>query len=290
MEFEMNYLLTQASQDEVRKQALLRLGIERANEECWPTPDPRQVEVYNKGEPSTQKPNNQKLLVDWFTPGKSRWTRDCATTFAHDFIARYDAGIFPLLQGKPSISEVEKAFLGYILYLKQGWRRKDQDKEAAKEHKSSLEQRSRSQNRRKQLHCRCVALAKHHELPNHALQLLNYLNTEGMSSEESLGPPGTRRTYKIKTLPWRSKALTQWLQRIDALPLQNANGDVLRRRADHRLRQISDEVSLSRSPVSGLPRNLYDGDWLKSRESRFKRKLGVKAMDYDLHKLDPYST
>lgn len=138
-------------QDCVRKHALARLGIVRGKESSWPSPGRLEASLYNKGEPSSEKPNNKRLVVDWFCRGKTLWTQDCATTFAHDFLARYDRGAFPMVQPRPSVEELEEAFIGYILYLKLGWHRKNEDSVVAAARKAKADKRSRSINRREQV-------------------------------------------------------------------------------------------------------------------------------------------
>ncbi|KIM24779.1 hypothetical protein M408DRAFT_317077 [Serendipita vermifera MAFF 305830] len=195
---------TNMFRDTVRKRVLSKLGIVRGQEPTWPLPSFSQACLYNKGEPSSEKPGNKKLIVDWACKGKTLWTKDCATTFAHDFITQYDRGGFPLLQPRPSIEKLEEVFLTYVLYLKLGWRRKHEDPGAAAARKAAADQRSRSINRREQLLGRRLALAKHHDLPDRSITLLENLDIDGMSSEESDGEIGTKRVFKIKSLPWRS--------------------------------------------------------------------------------------
>jgi hypothetical protein len=133
-----------------------------------------------------------------------------------------------------------------------------------------------------------MALLRHHEFPEGSIQLLEHLDIDGMSSEESVGEPGTRRTYKIKKLPWRDQEFTAWLQRIDGLPLKNAQQSILPRRSDYRTRMVSDLVSESRPPVSGLPSSLYKAEWLQNRNPKFLEKLKVQDVKFSLPQIDQY--
>jgi hypothetical protein len=112
---------------------------------------------------------------------------------------------------------------------------------------------------------------------------------EGMSSEDSEGELGTRRTFRIKKLPWRSNELTLWLQRIDKLSLKNSHAEVLARRVEHRRRVSSDKTSNKRPPPYGLPVNFYNPTWLESRDSRYLKRLGIRSTKLPLPKIDEYA-
>lgn len=140
-----------------------------------------------------------------------------------------------------------------------------------------------------QLLRRRVALIRHHGFPDDAAKALQHLDMEGMSSEDSEGELGTRRTFRIKKLPWRSDELTLWLQRIDKLSLKNNHAEVLARRVEHRRRVASDKTSAKRSPPYGLPVNFYNPSWLESRDSRFLRRLGIHSTKLSLPKIDEYA-
>jgi hypothetical protein len=138
-----------------------------------------------------------------------------------------------------------------------------------------------------QIFGRRIALLEHHGFPEESIRLVQTLDIDGMSSEESDGEIGTRRTYRIKQLPWRSKIMTNWLHRIDELPTKNRQNAIIRR-MDHRKRVHSDAVSETRTPICGLPINLYSSTWYKSRNERFIKKLSVKQAEFLLPKVDEY--
>jgi hypothetical protein len=112
---------------------------------------------------------------------------------------------------------------------------------------------------------------------------------EGMSSEDSEGELGTRRSFRIKKLPWRSDELTLWLQRIDKLSLKNSHAEILARRVEHRRRLSSDKTSDKRSPPYGLPVNFYNPSWLGGRDSRFLKRLAINSTKLPLPKIDDYA-
>lgn len=128
---------------------------------------------------------------------------------------------------------------------------------------------------------------EHHNVPKPAVDLVEALDMEGISSEESEGEIGEDRTYKVKALPWRNPQLTAWLHRIDRLPIKNRLGAVMSKRTTYRRRQDSDLVSEERPPVPSLHRNMYEPNWLQKRPPRFSKQLCVDG-DFTLPALDPY--
>jgi hypothetical protein len=79
---------------------------------------------------------------------------------------------------------------------------------------------------------RRLAMLRHHEFPSEVIRFVKELDVEGMSSEESVGEPNTKRHYLIKKLPWRNPTLTLWLHRVDGLPLKNRHGRTIPRRSE----------------------------------------------------------
>lgn len=130
-------------------------------------------------------------------------------------------------------------------------------------------------------------MIKHHNLPKAAEALVEALDTEGVSSEESEGEIGDDRSYKIKGLAWRSPQLTNWLHRIDELPTKNVLGAVIPKRMARRHRQASDLVSGDRPPVPNLQRNLYDPIWLQKRPALYSKQLCING-EFVLPALDHY--
>jgi hypothetical protein len=124
---------------------------------------------------------------------------------------------------------------------------------------------------------RRVALAIHNKQGAGALRILEELGTDGMSSEESDGGGANeKRSFNIKTLPWRNASLTAWLHSIDKLPLVNAEGVVLPRRANWRERALSHIVSANRPAPKGLPKAFYNLDWLRRQGVGIEDQLRMK--------------
>lgn len=136
-------------------------------------------------------------------------------------------------------------------------------------------------------------MVEHHQFPEIAVEILEKLDKDGMSSEDSDGEPGTGtgtgRMFRIKRLPWRSSELTEWLHRIDGLPTKNSSGAVLAKMSTYRSRISSDAESKTRPPVCGLPRNFYRSDWVRLQSKRAIREVGVSPMDISLPKIDEFT-
>lgn len=140
----------------------------------------------------------------------------------------------------------------------------------------------------KQLFGRRLALLRHHGFPDDSIGMLQELDIEGMSSEESDGETGERRVFKIKKLPWRSPDLTAFLHRIDDFPLKNTNNKVLRRRYVRRERLLKDIESDERPAVPGLNTNLYRSEWLQRQDKRGTSRLAVVDNVFELPKIDDF--
>lgn len=119
------------------------------------------------------------------------------------------------------------------------------------------------------------------------MDLVEALDVEGVSSEESEGEIGGERTFKVKNLAWRSPELTTWLHRIDKLPTKNSLGEVIHKRTAQRRRQTSDLVSESRPPVPSLKSNMYNQSWLQRRPTRYIKQLCADG-EFLLPALDRY--
>jgi len=129
---------------------------------------------------------------------------------------------------------------------------------------------------------------EHHGFPDEAAKTLRLLDIDGMSSEDSEGEPGTRHTFRIKQLPWRSDELTVWLHRIDKMPLKNKGNEVLAHRMEQRRRVTSDKTSDACAPPHGLLTNFYKSKWLDQQDKRFVTRLGISRTKLVLPVIDEY--
>jgi hypothetical protein len=241
------------------------------------------------------------MPIDWSSKGLTLWFTDCITLSTQEFLNKHDSGGFPLLRRSVTQTRVYAASRDYILYLKRRYRREIDEPILALEIKQEADRRSRSSHRRQQV-CfprgkmlcanlsqllgRRLALMRHHAFPQETIELVEQMDIDGMSSEESEGEVGIDRTYKIKCLPWRSHELGTWLQRVDAMPTKNMQNHVLYKRSNYRRRVSSDNESQRRGPVGCLPTNMYSADWIKNQAGRAVTRLGVIKEPMLLPKID----
>jgi hypothetical protein len=118
--------------------------------------------------------------------------------------------------------------------------------------------------------------------------MVETLDIDAMSSEESEGEVGMERRFRVKKLPWRNLELATWLHRIDALPTKNAANSVLTKRRTHRLREHSDIISRQRPALSGMPVNFYQAEWLQAQDSRTAKRLGAVEQPFILPAIDQF--
>jgi hypothetical protein len=86
-----------------------------------------------------------------------------------------------------------------------------------------------------------------------------------------------RRRYKIKSIHWRSPDVTKWLRTMDLVHIGTRfyddgtpmPGNQARERYPGTKTQIG-------RPITGLPRNFYDAEWLKTLDLDEIAGLGVQ--------------
>jgi hypothetical protein len=123
----------------------------------WPVPSEDVIAKYNSGVSQSEGPTKEHFVIDWQISGITRWTRDCATLFAHEFCTQHEAGLLPLLPARMSITvaEVKHRVCCYVRYLKREYslfvnREEDDDDETPPEKEVAL-QKSRDGSRRRQV-------------------------------------------------------------------------------------------------------------------------------------------
>ena len=102
------------------------------------------------------------------------------------------------------------------------------------------------------------------------------LHAEGMSSDES-DAEGGHTKYWIKTRPWRSRKLNQYLQRIDLdANRTNIYGKPRPGNPPQSRKKRANATLSDRRAVPGLPINFYDETWLATLENRDRKALKSK--------------
>jgi hypothetical protein len=114
-----------------------------------------------------------------------------------------------------------------------------------------------------------------------ALETLEILGVEGMSSADSEGEMESDQPYYVKLHPWRAPALTAWLHEIDTLPI-SSNNSYSSRVYKKRPRVLGQQISEVRDPPKGLPVSFYNQEWLLSRSEWAKESLDICQTSYVL--------
>ena len=100
--------------------------------------------------------------------------------------------------------------------------------------------------------------------------MLQRLGTDGMSSDDSEGGGLEETTYRVRKMPWR-RAMESDLATIDNERLIDA--DLFSQRGSKPGKRIRrDSLTSNRSPVLGLPKSLYNREWLKEQTPTWRRQ------------------
>ncbi|KAJ3551266.1 hypothetical protein NM688_g4804 [Phlebia brevispora] len=172
---------------------------------------------------------------------------------------------------------INDAFDNYFNYLQRRWR----EQQAQTPHPADATRRQRHYSRRYYLFQRRLdivrmtpALARHEEI-------LRRLGVNGMSSDES--DTGAQPVqYRITTPRWRHPAIRPFLQVLDDLyTLFRLQGGFSNSRQGsiHRHR-VPANIQSDGHPVSGLPQNAYNPEWLGSQASFVQGQLAPQPQHY----------
>lgn len=105
------------------------------------------------------------------------------------------------------------------------------------------------------------------------LKLLEYLDVDGMSSEESGEEEIATDIFHVKRLPWR-RDMGKQLALIDKQRLKDK--EVYSRRGAKPGIRFRDKVITSqREPKIGMPKACYNKEWLKDQTPTCRRSLEI---------------
>jgi hypothetical protein len=115
-------------------------------------------------------------------------------------------------------------------------------------------------------------------------RMIVHLDKDGMSSDESedeeKGPKSFRVEFKVKNMPWR-RDITKELAIVDAERMTDR--DVYHPQGSKpapRVR-LRDAPITSRHAPCGLPRSLYDDNWLEAQLPATQRELRIAKRDFE---------
>jgi len=108
--------------------------------------------------------------------------------------------------------------------------------------------------------------------------LLQWLGTDGMSSEDS-SIEGFEKVYRVKILIWH-RNIDQYLDLIDGE--RHIPDDKFAEAGSKPIQHIqhSGNMESIRNPASGLPRTLYNEEWLKDVDEYAQLELNVSQEQF----------
>jgi len=108
--------------------------------------------------------------------------------------------------------------------------------------------------------------------------LLNALGSEGMSSDESDKEPSAGAFLRAKTLPWRRRAITDYMAAIDRLRYSSEEFSNKGTKPQVRIREPpKGSIRILRR----LPRPLYNQEWLNKQSPKVQRVLEVDETNFE---------
>jgi hypothetical protein len=106
-------------QTEVKYYAIKELDFDpRVLPLFWPSPIPEHALDFNDGVSFEHHPCPKNLMVDWYIPGPTPWTRSAAAVLARKFCMQHENGSFPEIRRKLEEDHIAAMFVEYILLMK----------------------------------------------------------------------------------------------------------------------------------------------------------------------------
>lgn len=256
------------------------------------SPDEERVAAFNgtgKGGPS-KVPG--KWRPDLIGPKKSPWNKAATRRFRRHFLKCAQYGDWPAEQ-------VEKALFVHMDTLRSRYRlqngRGDLDEQLQIAVKASRTSRLKTVSAEvcvsptlNSLHfqlCRqrTIACQWEEDLANFAPCVQKLCDEGGMSGDESDNnhQPGSYRGqvnyFRVRPV-WRAPCVSTWLDVIDKVYVASRFQTNYRATPGNwiRRRHPSNRVNEKAKPVTGLPKNFYDADWLKTLTQKQRSKLKMK--------------
>jgi len=226
----------------------------------------------------------EALRVDLQGQPRSEWNKSAARVSALNFITSNQGN-------RDDLPIIEKHILTYIKTLHARVRRLDIQFSNVDEEKTKSRDRRKRRKTTVRLLFHCCAYHKtykyiklYHQRLETAMTepllrphvgILQRLGPDGMSSDESDGPPGALRTYRICILPWRAVGVTPFVRVFDAFAAIRRRsrfphlGGGIGRGALPRIRVAAVGLfSTNDRFVPGLPVNTYMPDWISGIRNR----------------------
>ncbi|KAI5980928.1 hypothetical protein EDC04DRAFT_2617797 [Pisolithus marmoratus] len=251
-----------------------------------------EVEAYKQDIPGCPEVTPTNFIVDCAHGKDTPYNREAFTVFAEDFLDKVNNHGWYASQTIPeqycNFDIVYGAFKAHFTYIKshynEGVVATSKDPVKAKEDVKARLRKSSHTSRKVWLLKMCLdAMAEHPKLWKH-LPLVNYLRTQGISSDES--EDETRRTISYPHVypHWHSQWLSALMWEADLAILEFLSVTIGKhKKAGMQLqnRPHSEKFNNAAAAPPGLPMNCYDATWLSSLHLHSKKQLRVQEEEYD---------
>jgi hypothetical protein len=114
------------------------------------------------------------------------------------------------------------------------------------------------------------------------LKFLKRLGEDGMSSDES-DMEGRESVYRVRTMTWRREEVEEYMDLIDEQP--NVDREIFTQQGSIGYRRVRGPYNppSTREPVTQLPRQFYDDEWLENQTTRYRHStLKVSGENFQL--------
>ncbi|KAI6016509.1 hypothetical protein EDC04DRAFT_2903234 [Pisolithus marmoratus] len=250
------------------------------------------VEAYEQDIPGCPEVTPTNFIVDCAHGKETPYNRKAFMVFTEDFLDKVNNHGWYTSQTIPewyhNFDVVYGAFKAHFTYIKSHYNEivvtTSKDPVKAKEDMKARLHKSSCTSRKVWLLKMCLdAMAEHPKLRKH-LPLVNYLGTQGISSDESKDE--TRRTISYpRVYPcWCSQQLSALMWEVDLAILEFLSitiGKHKKASTQLRNRPHSEKFNNAAAAPPGLPVNCYDATWLSLLHPRSKKQLRVQEEEYD---------
>ncbi|KAI6027218.1 hypothetical protein EDC04DRAFT_2899234 [Pisolithus marmoratus] len=251
-----------------------------------------EVEAYKQDIPGCPEVMLTNFIVDCAHGKDMPYNHEAFMVFTEDFLDKVNNHGWYALQTIPeqyhNFDIVYGAFKAHFTYIKSCYNEviiaASKDPVKAKEDVKARLHKSSCTSRKVQLLKMCLdAMAEHPKLWKH-LPLVNYLGTQGISSDESKDK--TRRTisYPCAYPCWHSQQLSALMWEVDLAILEFLSITIGKhKKAGMQLWNCphSEKFNDAAAAPPGLPMNCYDATWLSLLHPCSKKQLRVQEEEYD---------
>ncbi|KAI6027253.1 hypothetical protein EDC04DRAFT_2899273 [Pisolithus marmoratus] len=251
-----------------------------------------EVEAYKQDIPGCPEVMLTNFIVDCAHGKDMPYNHEAFMVFTEDFLDKVNNHGWYALQTIPeqyhNFDIIYGAFKAHFTYIKSCYNEviiaASKDPVKAKEDVKARLHKSSCTSRKVQLLKMCLdAMAEHPKLWKH-LPLVNYLGTQGISSDESKDKTRRMISYPCVYPCWCSQQLSALMWEVDLAILEFLSITIGKhKKAGMQLWNcpLSEKFNDAAAAPPGLPMNCYDATWLSLLHPCSKKQLRVQEEEYD---------